>query len=337
MARNVIAHVGLDIGTSSVKVVELLRSDTSYKLRRAAAQLLGENTPEALAQVLKPIAEAYSTAKHLRIGVSGSSLLIRRIEMPHMDSDELRNALKFEAENHIPFPVDECILDHHIVQMGGEGKSTALLLIALKKDFIQERIKMLHDLGFKPELVDVDAFGLVNAFEQLGPKERAENRGLLNIGHGTSLLTVMHGREPFFVREIAAGGLEITRALAETLSLDESTAERLKVTHEASKKDDLRASTLRALSPLINELKSSIEYFENESGEELGEIWVSGGGASSEGAEEILASEVGRSFKIWDPLERVEVLREAADAVDGVRPAFAVALGLAVRESVKLK
>lgn len=337
MARNVIANVGLDIGTSSIKAVELIQSGASYKLRRALAQPITENSPEALAQALKSISETYASSKHLRIGVSGSSLLIRRIEMPHMNPDELRNAIKFEAENHIPFPVDECMLDHHVVQAGGEGKNATLLLIALKKDFIQERIKMLHDLGLKPELVDGDAFALVNAFERLGPEARPKNYGLLNIGHSTSLFTIMHGSEPFFVREIAAAGLEITRAIAETLSLEEAAAERLKVTHEASKKDDLRAATLRALSPLINELKSSIDYFENESGEELKQIWICGGGAASEGAEDILTQEVGRSFKIWEPLQRVEVLREAADAVDGCGPAFGVAVGLAVRELARPK
>ncbi|MCG3176350.1 MAG: hypothetical protein MOGMAGMI_01299 [Candidatus Omnitrophica bacterium] len=333
MARNVASNVGLDIGTSSVKTVELIRSGTSYKLRRASIQPLADAAPETVAQALKSTAETVVGARHLRISVAGSSLLIRRIEMPQMNAAELRNAVKFEAENHIPFPVDECMLDHHVVQAGAEGKNATLLLVALKKEFIQERVKMLHDLGLKPELVDVDAFALVNAFERLGPEARPKNYGLLNIGHGTSLFTIVQSGQPFFVREINTGGLEVTRALAETLSLDEAAAEKVKLSADPARAADLKAAALRALSPLVNELKSSVDYFENESGEELKQVWVCGGSAAG-WAEEVLTQEVGRTFKVWDPLLHLEVLSEASEAVEGRGPAFAVALGLAVREMV---
>ena len=305
-----VSAIGLDIGSYSIKCVEVLRSGTSIQLNRASILPLADSSPATLAATLKLILNLppQSPLRGLRISVSGSSLLIRRISMPAMTSAELKSAIRFEAEGHIPFPIDDCVLDFQIINQEETKKTMNVLLVAAKKDFIQDRIKVLSDLNLQPEIIDVDIFCLINAFEMLGELPTQEHAyGLLNIGHKGSSFAIMQGNVPFFVREIPFGGLSISKALAEIRGIKEDEADTLKSSRDEAHLAQLKAATQKGFEPLIEELKHSLDYYENEAGEELRSIRLSGGGALAYGATDVLAEELGKQIILWDNTKKMKI------------------------------
>lgn len=308
---NPISVIGLDIGSYSVKSVEVTMAGASVQLRRVFVLPYFKNKPGELDRLLKLIFEPYQgKPSRLRIAISsGSSLLIRRIKLPLMTAAELKGAIVYEAEGHIPFPVEECMLDFQILGQDAQTRTMDVMLVAAKNVFIRERLKLLEPAGLSPELIDVDIFCLLNAFEVLGD-DGGKIYGVLNIGHEKSSFAILYDKQPYFVREIPVGGLAVTKSLsvAKGISLDE--AEKIKIESPPGSEDALKTATEQGFEVLLDEMRSSIDFFENETGEELKQIWVSGGGALSYGAAAFLSSELGRQVTLWDNLKKIEVLGE---------------------------
>ena len=336
MAQKSNTTVGLDIGSSSVKCVQISQTKEGVELRRAT--ILPVGNPSRIADILGIVDVA--AEKHIRISVSGSSVLIRRIKLPAMTPAELKGAIRFEAEGHIPFAIDDCVLDFHILDRPDKTSMNVLLVVA-KKDFIKARLKMLEEQRIYPEVIDVDIFCLLNVFETLHEEaaEPQKNYGILNIGHQVSSFAIMQDKLPYFVREISYAGRHVTQALMETKQLQETEAEELKLSRllpdqpgAAEHLTGLRAATEKGFEPLAEELRHSIDYFENESGEDLKTVWISGGGALSVGAAEILSAEIGRQVLFWDNTKKIHTLGN----VDGKylsehSTELNVALGMALR------
>ena len=176
---------GLDIGSYSVKCVEMSHTKDAIELHRVT--ILPLPGISKLPDVLK--AMDLQGAKHVRISVSGPSVLVRRITLPLMTPAELKGAIRFEAESHIPFPIDDCILDSQILNQP-DKKTMNVMIVAAKKEFIRSRLKVLEDLDVHPELIDMDIFCLLNVFEVLKEKIEEKSYGLLNIGHNLSSFAI---------------------------------------------------------------------------------------------------------------------------------------------------
>jgi type IV pilus assembly protein PilM len=206
-----------------------------------------------------------------------------------------------------------------------------VLLGAAKRDFILERLKMVSAAGIDPELVDVDVFCVANAFERLSEQNDAKTYGLLNVGHRGSSFLIMHEKSPYFVREIPVGGLSVTRALAELKSIEDSAADVLKKDRSPDQLADLRIATQKGFETLAEELKQSINYFENEAGEELKNVWISGGGSLSVGAAECLSEDLGIPVAPWSPVKKITLDGVDAQYLDEHAPEFSVAFGMVLR------
>lgn len=324
--------IGLDIGSHSVKLVELARAKDKWVLRRVQVLPFPGQTSDNLTPVVKPLAPTLGPEASVRIVLSGSSLLVRCVSMPIMTAQELKSAIRFEAENHIAFPIDDCVLGFQIVNQDADKKTMNVLLVAAKRDFLQERLHALADLEIHPDVVDVDTFCLVNAFEALGEPGDPAAYGLLNIGHHVSSFAIVKEGLTLFVREIPIGGVSVTKALAEAKNFSDEEAEEAKKNREPDALDDLRAATHKGLEPLVDQIKQSIDYFENTAGGALKEIWASGGGMLSVGAAPYLTEGLERTVSLWDSTKKLDV----ADGIDRAlleqqQPLLNVALGLAVR------
>ena len=249
-----------------------------------------------------------------------------------MTPQELKGAVRFEAERHIPFHIDDCILDFQILDQAPGKPTMKVLLVAAKKDFINQQVKTLGEAGIEPAIIDADIFCYLNAFERLRESGDVKSYGLLNIGHNLSSFAIVHADELFFAREVLFGGLGVTKALMEMKGLTEKDADELKSRRDEAHLADLAAATQKGFEPLSAELKRSIVYYENETGEELGVIFIAGGGAKSHKAVEALSEELGRKVALWSPVAQVA-------AVPAVDPKFMerhflefnVAYGLALR------
>lgn len=326
--------IGLDIGSHSIKCVELERLKDKVTLLQARVTPLGEQTLDNLTALLKPFADIVALApESVRVVLSGSSLLVRCISMPHMTAKELKSAIRFEAENHIAFPIDDCVLDFQILNENPEKKTMNVLLVAAKRDFIQERLRMMMDAGVNAEVIDVDTFSLVNAFELLNAVPEEPVCALLNIGHHVSSFAILDGKLPLFVREIPIGGVAVTKALAETKNISEVEAEKLKIQRSAETLEDLKAATRHGLETLVESVKQSLAFYENQSGKTLKSVWLSGGGALAVSSQNILSEGLGKEVALWDATKKLE-LAPAVEAkfLETQAPLLNVAFGLALRD-----
>ena len=303
------AAIGLDIGSYSIKCVEIASSPDKFKLQRVSILPADLSSPASITAALKVLFDQYPTSsRKVRISVSGgSSLLIRRIQLPSMTHAELKGAIRYEAESHIPFPIDDCLIDFQILNQSEDKKRMNVLLVAAKKDFIQERLKLVSAVNVLPDVIDVDIFCLINAYETLGQAPAESTFGLLNIGHKVSSFAIIQDKLPFFVREIPFGALGVTRAIAESKGMSEADADRFKIDRAPDTLAELKAAAQKGFEPMAEEMRHSIDYFENESGEELKSIWLSGGGALCPGTAEVLSEELGKNVSLWDNIKKMEV------------------------------
>ena len=327
----VISSIGIDIGSSSIKCVELAHGKGTIKLRRATILPISQGSSQAA--TLKSFLETYpEIPRSVRISISGPSVVIRRITLPIMTHSDLKGAIRFEAENHLPFAIDECVLDFQILDQVPNQTMMNVLLVAAKRDFIQERLDMFTQVNIQPEIIDLDVFCVSNAFEVLNTAAENKIYGLLNIGHQTSSFVVMRDKLPFFVREMPFGGLSVTNALAELKSISISDAEALKLSREAEVSSDLRAATQKAFEPLVEEIKNSIDFCEGEFGEPVPSIWLSGGGSASYEADKILSESFNKPVSPWDNTKKMEIFKDVDHKfLNEHASEFNVAFGMTLR------
>lgn len=332
MAKKLEPVVGLDIGSHSIKCVEV-SSEGLPKLRRMWVLPLSSSDPETVQKTLKTWIASYPVRpSKWRISVAGPSVLMRRIQLPVMTPSELKGAILFEAESQIPFPINDCQLDFQILNNQPNNKTMSVLLVAAKKDFVRERLAALSALGLTPESIDVDIFCLMNAFESLGDDAGHKTFGLLNIGHSKSSFGILQDKTPFAMRDIPVGGADVTRALGLAMGIPEEEAEKIKISHEGAGKDELKNATQKGFEALAEEIKHAIDYFENETGEDLKTIWVSGGGALAEESTGILSEELEKQVQYWDNLKKIEALPEVDKKLLSDKSRLLnVALGMALR------
>ena len=169
-------------------------------------------------------------------------------------------------------------------------------------------------------------------FEILKEKIEEKSYGVLNIGHNLSSFAIVQNGFPFFVREIPFGGAKVTKALAEIKGLSEEEADKWKMEKAPERLSDLEAATQKGFEPLIDEIQHSIDYFENEAGEELKAVWISGGGALSQDAAAALSVELDKKVSFWDNTKKLQIFGSVDEKFLAEHSGeFNVAFGLALR------
>ena len=210
--------IGLDIGTSAIKCIKLKCTKDKVEMQDFALEPVQSN----LAEVLKNIRETKGL-QGVNIGVSGPSTVIRYISFPKMSEVELKRALKFEAQKHLPFAVEEINLDGYILQEGLPDNKMLVLVAAVKKDLIAQRLKLIEEAGLKANIIDIDSLALVNAFSFNYPEDQAfKNKvvALLNIGSGMTNLCILENAIPRLSRDIHIAGNNFTQKVIDTMEID---------------------------------------------------------------------------------------------------------------------
>jgi len=324
--------LGLDISVYSLKLVALRFFKDNTEVSGFSIEPAGLDVVPALKRMT-----ANTEIKSVNISVSGAGSIIRYISFPQMNSGELKQALKFEAQKHIPFSIQEvytdaCILEENL----GESKML-VLLAAAKKEMVNQRRKIIEEAGLKTNLVDLDSLALINAFNYTSAQENASAEqkaiALLNIGAHTSNLNIIEGRIPHLSRDIHIAGNSFTQSLADNLSLDFKSAENIKLNSLQDGLDKTERIMEPVLTNLANEIRVSFDYYESQSASSVSKIFLSGGGSKLLGLKETLANLLGIEVDYWDPLERLTI--SASVDVQRVKAAasqLAVAVGLAFRE-----
>jgi type IV pilus assembly protein PilM len=268
--------------------------------------------------------------------------MIRYVDFPKMKDDEVRQSLRFEAQKYFPFSTDEVNIDARILIQDLGGNKMLVLLAAVKKEFINQRLKMIQAAGIKTNIVDLDSIALINAFNFNYSKNsnsdsdtlKHKTVAILNIGAASSNLNILEDGIPRLSRDIQIAGNNFTQKLQEILGVDFKTAEELKLKADDKERlDKVISAGEAALSNLSGEIRTSFDYYESQSDSSVGKIFLSGGGSRFRGLKDTLANLLGIEVEYWDPLRKISASSnidvEKAKELSGQ---LAVAVGLALRK-----
>jgi len=340
LKRKIKSLIGLDIGSRTIKAVELTREGHGFVMTGfgQAEVLTEEQRPDAILEVLRD--NAFHT-KRVVTAVYGKSVIVRYLSMMRMPDDDLRNAIRYEADKYIPFDVEDVVMDSQPFQDEGVVEAAEnemrVLLVAVKKTLIEDHVGLLNGLGLQPTIIDVDSFAVGNAFELArGGAFYEEDAGraiaLLDIGANKTNINIFLGSTSYFTREIYLAGDDFTHAIAKRLGLDLDGAEHRK-RDPGDHPEEVMEAVMPTFDDLANEVLLSFDYFENQFDREVEEVYLSGGGARMAGVEEVLERTLNRPTHRWDPTEGIEIHEGTVDSgvVHENAGQLAVAIGLASR------
>lgn len=326
--------VGLDVGSYSVKAVALQPNGDRLTLQGYAQARIG--TQEPVEVIRKVIDQLGLRPKRMVSSVSGRSVIVRQVETPRLPSDELKAHIAYEADKYIPFGSEEVIIDCQTLPDRDEAKATNMqvLLVAVRRGFVEDHITQLKAAGLAPEVIDVDVFALSNAYELLGPGpspsgEKAAT-ALIDIGASKSNIAIVQGNRLLFTREVYLAGNEITDAIVRTFNEPAEDVERIK-SAPGEALDALMDAALPAFEDLANEIRLSFDYVEGQFEVQVADLVLTGGSSQLPGIAEILGNILGRPVHVFDPLAGLDLVPSKYDinGLDANGPSLTVALGLA--------
>ena len=335
--------LGLDIGSSSVKAVEMTRVGQGLIISGMGKAEI--ESPEALGDAIqKAIREGGIKSKRCVSAVSGRSVIHRQVPMMVIPDNELKQAMEYEADKYIPFDVSEVQLDAQRLRdlaagdddpagaaAGGPAAQMKVLLVAAKKNLIEEHVNLLQSVGLNPEVVDVDFLALGNAFElrnlSLGINDM-EVRALVDIGASKTDINIMRGNSSYFQREIFMAGNDLTDAVAKRFGEDPKDVEKMKK-DPGGALESMQDAMLPVLEDIGSEIRLSFDYHENQHDQEVKEVYISGGSVLFPGIDTMLAQIFNLPIKVWDPTEGLEITGHGGGA--GNNSDMAIAMGLASR------
>jgi len=339
--------VGLDIGSSAVKLVELKeKKGGTFELVKMGLERL---SPEAIVDgsimdsslVVETISRLNSEKaiknSNYATSLSGHSVIIKKISLPAMSPEELAESIQWEAEQYIPFDINDVNLDYVPLSSSGSGDNIDVILVAVKKEKINDYTSVISQTGKVPVLVDVDAFALQNAYEMNYPVSEGKVLALVNVGASVTNVNVLSGSTSMFWRDITFGGNQYTDAIQREMSLSFEQAEDLK------KGQAVGDRTVQQVIPILNsvsedfagELRKTLDFFTATSGaDRVDEIVLSGGGSGVLNLDATLRDKFGIPVTIMDPFKKVTVDEKEfnPEQLAELGPSMAIAVGLAMRK-----
>jgi type IV pilus assembly protein PilM len=340
--------VGLDIGSSAVKAVELKPSGGGYRVTAYGSEPIPPDSivdgaiidAAAVAEAIRRVFEGHGIkTKEVVASLSGNAVIVKKITLPLMNEAELSESIYWEAEQYIPFDIQDVTLDYQIVDGGAASARGTMdvLLVAAKKEKIADYTGVITQAGRVPVVVDVDAFALQNAYEMNYGVEPGRVIVLLNAGASAININIVNGDQSVFTRDISLGGNAYTEALQKELHLPFETADALKCGEETDVSSTVAAEqVLRAVSEnVMLEIQKTFDFFKaTAASDRLDQIMLSGGASRVRGFPELLAERFEAPVDVLDPFRKVafDAKKFGVDAVE-VGPTAAVAVGLALRRA----
>ena len=326
--------VGLDIGTHAVKIIEIAEAPEKPLLIGLGLKKITGMAKKEVSEAIKELAgEAKITAREASISVSGPSVTVRFISMPKMEEKSLRGAIKFEAEKFIPFNIIECVVDYQVLKKDDKENKLTILLVAVKKERVQDTMKVALDAGFSVHTIDADSFAAANAFfRNFAPPAPDRTFAMLNIGATFTNVCIARDGLPCFVRDMTIGGNDFNAVISKAAGIEGGDAESLKISPN-EKRQELIDCTRSVATNLADEVRLSFSYYENQYGRSVDEIYISGGSAKLAGLEELFKETFGLKISFWNPLQFLDAASSGIDAalLDKMKDSFSVAAGLALR------
>lgn len=336
---------GLDIGSHSVKLVELKKSRKDFKLKTFGIKPLPKDTiidgalmdSISLVEILKSlITETKPSTKFVALSISGHGVIVKKINVPLITEEELANTIQWETEQYLPFGIQEVYYDFRIL-----GESTDfqgqmdVLLVAAKKDIVDDYQNAVREAGLEPLIVDVDVFSIQNAYEL--NETAMENKVILlaNLGASFSNVNIIKNGNSLFTRDISWGGNEITEEIQKRLGITFEEAESIKCGNmqEGVNLRELNDIINSEIEKIISEMQKTIDFFYNTNPNDVIDKVVFFGGTSQlKSLVDTFKEKMGIAVEIGNPFNRISVDSSFWNrGLKNYAIQSAVAVGLALR------
>jgi len=338
--------VGIDIGSSSVKLVQLREVKGGHQLVHLGMAML---PPEAIVdnaimdsasvvEAIRSLVESQKVkTKNVATSISGHSVIIRKVQLPIMTEDEMESSIQWEAEQYIPFEISEVNLDFQI--LGSDPKDPSqmsVILVAAKKDFVNDYMAVFKESGLTPVVMDIDCFAMENAFEANYGIGDDEVVALINLGASAMNVDVVKGDGNLFTRDIQMGGNMFNEEIQKRLGLSGADAETAKLGGVVDGVDPAAVSAVvaEAAETLAQEIQRSLDFFSATSADEkVQKLFIAGGVARSSQVKAALERRLGIPVEVLNPFQSIAVDEKTFDLehIGAVGPLYTVAVGLATR------
>ncbi|MFH1853860.1 MAG: type IV pilus assembly protein PilM [Candidatus Omnitrophota bacterium] len=320
---------GIDIGKYSIKLIEIEHKKGYPEITKAALRrVVDGDTKTALEDV---VSVSKLSLKHVNVSLSGPSVIVRYIEMPPMKKEELNSAIRFEAEKYIPFDIKDSIIDCAVLDKVSTS-SQRVLLVAARKNYVNNMLELLKGAGLEINAVDIDSFALLNSFQRTNLDNKNENTcALINIGAKFLNMNIITKGRAYFTRDILWGGIDVTNRIKDATGLSLEDAEALKK-NPNEKREELVGIIVPVLERLTSQVRMSLDYFESQFGKCVEKIYISGGTAYLFNMVDFLKDNLGVDTLMWNPFDNIRISESMTEKEVSAMPAvFAVAVGLALR------
>jgi type IV pilus assembly protein PilM len=339
--------VGLDIGSSAVKAVELKAAGRGYRVTACGSEPLPPDSivdgaiidGAAVADAIRRLFESRSIrTKDVAASLSGNAVIVKKITLPAMTEAELADSIYWEAEQYIPFDIQDVNLDYQVLEPADKGSANGsidVLLVAAKKEKIADYTGVIAQAGRAAVVVDVDAFALQNAYEANYGVEPGAVVVLLNAGAGATNINILSGEQSVFTRDVSIGGNAYTEALQRELNLPYEAADQLKrgTAVDGATFDDARPVLRAVTENVMLEIQKTFDFFKaTAASDRIDKIIVSGGASRAEGFTEMLTERFEAPVETFDPFRKItfDPKKLGGDPAD-LGATSAVAVGLALR------
>lgn len=345
--------LGLDIGTTSVKIIQLTKSAEGFKLARWAHIPLDVKTNEptledqrrsAVTSLKLYLAGQKGINKNAALSVAGGSVIVRFVTFPSMPLQELAKIIEFESESYIPFAIQDVFLDFYVLgNITEEGqRKIETVLVAAKKDYVTGKVGIVTSGGLSPKVVDVDAFAIEYAFNMSNQVQQAGQA--VFIAHGgasvTNLVIIENGQSRV-VRDVLIGGNTFNKMLQRQFQYSYDAAESAKSKLQlfsnsegkSEPEDDQTKQARMVINPVLKDWIGEVQrlsdfYLSQKPDRQISKVLLSGGLAGFQGLDKVLSKELHLPVEIFDPFSKIS----GAEAIPvSLRPQFSVAVGLALR------
>jgi len=342
---------GLDIGSNALKLAEIRKTGKGYQLLNAGVMHL---PPEAIVEGAVMNAPAVVDAiqnlldvhkpesRNVATSVCGHSVIIKKVSLPVMSREELEQSIQWEAEQYIPFNIHDVNLDYQILspleEKGEESRTGQMdvLLVAAKKDLVEDYASLLREADLRPVIMDVASFAVENMFEVNAEVDEDEVIAIFNIGASITNINIFKNGASLFTRDIHFGGNQFNEEIQKALNLNFQEAEYLKLGGSGREEDRSEVHDIleRITEVLLNETQRSLEFFSATSGsEKIHRVVLCGGCSALPGLASKMEDRLGTPVDLADPFRRViaDPGKFKPEYLKEIQPFMGVSVGLALR------
>ena len=338
--------VGLDIGSKTIKAAEITESKKGYVLSRfgmvdIAPGLIEDGTiknPEAVAETIQGLFKSYGIKNHrVAISVGGYSVIVKKISVQNTSEEQLQDTIHFEAEQYIPFDINDVNIDFQIL---GENENNPnqmnVLLVAAKKEMVNDYVNLAEMAGLEPRVIDVDAFALQNVFEINYEPTSETAIALIDIGASKTSLNILKGDTSVFMRDVSLGCGQINQKITNLIGCSPEDAEMIKFgeNNEKISHEDLSDIISSVVTDWCTEIRRALDFFYSTyPDDQIKKIVLSGGGGNIQEFRQLLAVETSAEVSTINPFQHFlfDSDKFDTDYLEKIAPQASICMGLATR------